>query len=174
MSIRVKGRQGIIAVHDILGALSPQLPTTFFVWYHLLALTVVGVVKLLRGSVMNRRARRIDFFGWSIIMFDYIFGAGLVLATVWAFYPALHTVTFDYAVTTAVLLVSFWQLYTVASAPVHRIDRAMQAPESSEEDDDTGSGRSERRSGMTRRKVDRDRDNELEMYRAVYGELKNG
>lgn len=112
-------------MHDILGALSPQLPTTGTAWFHLIAIALAGAVKVFRGSVMHKRARRIDFFGWSIILFDYVFGAVLLIGTLWALCPQLHEEWLDLLATGALVSVAVWQGYTVYAAPDHRINRAM-------------------------------------------------
>ena len=112
-------------MHDFLLALSPTLPTTFTAWFHLTALALAGSVKVFRGSIMQQRARRIDLFGWSIILFDYIFGVALLIGTLWAFYPRLQTEWFDLIVTGALVSVTVWQGLNVWSAPDHRINRAM-------------------------------------------------
>lgn len=112
-------------MHDILAALSPTLPTNTTAWFHLIALALAGWVKIFRGSVMHQRARRIDFFGWSIILFDYIFGAVLLIATMWALYPTSHNEVVDIIATAALVAVAIWQGYTVYAAPDHRINRAM-------------------------------------------------
>lgn len=145
-------------MHDFLGAFSPHLPTTMTAWFHVLALAVAGFVKLYRGSVMRRRAIRIDTFGWSIIMFDYVFGSALVIGTVWAFYPQLHTEWFDILTTGALVGVAVWQGFMVHWAPNLRLDLAMQAQDDSLVDMDPqwdeGSIPYERRSGNDRRKTE--------------------
>ena len=117
--------RGTMIVHDILDALTPQLPTTFISWLHILALALAGAVKVFRGAVMQQRARRIDLFGWSIISFDYVFGTALLVGTLWTFYPRLHTEYLDLFVTLTLVSVTLWQGFTVWSAPDHRIDRAL-------------------------------------------------
>jgi hypothetical protein len=105
--------------------LSPTLPTTLITWFHIVALALVGSVKLFRGIVMQRRARVIDFFGWSIIMFDYVFGTALIIGTLWSFYPGAHHRWFDLMTTGALVIVAIWQGYTIFTASENRLDRAL-------------------------------------------------
>jgi polyferredoxin len=135
-------------MNDLLNALQPSYPPSTTEWLHVLAIALAGAVKVFRGSVMHRRARRIDFFGWSIISFDYVFGAVLLIGAMWAFYPHLHTKWFDLSITITLLAVTLWQGYTVYSAPVHRIDRAISPQATTEWTPEDG----ERRSGVDRRK----------------------
>jgi hypothetical protein len=151
-------------VIDHLGALQPSYPPSITEWLHLFAITLAGVVKVFRGRVMHRRARRIDFFGWSIISFDYVFGAILVIGAIWVFYPRLHTEWFDLSITFMLLAVSLWQGYTVYMAPVHRIDRAISISDSDHPGD---SETNERRSDIPRREIDRQEKAELDMYRQM-------
>lgn len=117
---------------------------------------------------MHERARRIDFFGWSIILFDYVFGGVLLIGTLWVFYPGLRTEAFDLLITAALATVALWQGYTVWRAPVHRIDRAISNPDDVPPDGDR------RVATEPRRQVDKDDRAELEMYRALHREHMDG
>ena len=120
---------------DFLSRLEPQWPSTHTIWYHAIALAILGAVKMDRGNTMRQRAIRIDFFGWSIILFDLFFGASLLISVLWIFYPILKNEWSDLAVTTIVLIIALVQGYTVRKAPDHRIRRAMEYSESQKEEE---------------------------------------
>lgn len=159
----------------IAAHLAPTFPPSVSSWYHIIAIAVTGAVKVRRGNRMRTQARRIDLFGWSIILFDLVFGGALVLAVVWAFYPILDQRWFDLAVTTAILAVALLQAYTMEIATPHRISLAMSKAPALRED---GTPIGEERRQQVRRQADRDRDaeaeanrEELRRYRARYPEV---
>lgn len=156
------------AIQSFLAFIEPTWPGDFRTWYHAVAIGLVVIAKLDRGNTMRRRARRIDFFGASIITFDLVFGSVLGISLLWLFYPKLHTTWFDYITTGALAAVAIWQEIAVRTAPYHRLDRAIN-PEPIRRGD--GTPISEERRREVRREADREKDTELNRYRSTYGPL---
>lgn len=99
--------------------ITPHWPHGFDSWYVWVVLIVTGCTKLYRGFLMHRRAPVIDALGWSIILFDYLFGASLVLAAVWTVYPRVRTHDVVLTSATVVLVIALWQVWAI-----HRVSHA--------------------------------------------------
>jgi len=104
----------------------PNWPVGFDAWLSLLTLINVGQMKIYRGCVMEVRARMIDQLGWSIILFDLVFGILFMLAAIWTLYPELMFTTwmnrFDLI---ALNLITAWQTILIHRATTRRIQRSV-------------------------------------------------
>lgn len=138
--------------------LTPAWPDSFDDQELLVYVLFYALMKSDRGSVMQRRARRIDRFGWSLILFDRVHGAAFFVIAARIMYPEVFGSPWILRVTFAVLIaVTVWNWIEVRMADWQRLDRAVghrnQRPERS--------GQRDRRSGHQRRREDRIRDQRL-------------
>lgn len=106
--------------------ITPDWPVGFDAWLGLLTLINVGQMKVYRGCVMEVRARMIDQLGWSIIVFDWVFGALFLLAAIWTLYPGLMFTTWMNRVDLIALnLITAWQTILIHRATSRRIARSV-------------------------------------------------
>jgi hypothetical protein len=106
--------------------LVPTAPQGFDAWEGVFALAVLGILKLYRARVMKHRSSFVDRFGWSIIIYDVVFGIAAILTMVVSVYPGLSPhIWITRVSTTAVVIVAAWQLFEVRSAGVGRVDAAV-------------------------------------------------
>lgn len=110
---------------DNVNWLIPTVPDGYNQWAKLIVVFISGVMLLYRGRVMHDHATRIDFFGWSVIIFDTVFGGSMVISSFWRLYPATHTAWIDWIVILSVAMVVTWELIMVRRASHDRIDRAL-------------------------------------------------
>ena len=153
--------------------LSPHWPQGFDAIEAFAVVFTLTCFKIYRGSRMQRRARFIDRFGWSIILFDYAFGLVFFLAFVYTLYPGLHVSVWQSRISLIILLAAtIWQAIEIHVAEDRRVQAAAAGHRSSDDyDPPTSYNGPERRSGRERRKDMRKMQEELSQYRHQYGEL---
>jgi hypothetical protein len=109
--------------------LIPTWPIGFDAWEGVLALLVLAVMKLTRATVMKRRATAIDRLGWSILVFDVVFGLVALVAVLRVLYPAIGAdLWIGRITTTSLIVVALWQVIEVVTAQPVRIETAMSGP----------------------------------------------
>lgn len=108
-----------------LSFLVPHLPHGYSGWDAMTTLVYIGFFKIMRGVVMKHRAAFVDRMGWSFICWDVGVGAAFVLASVWAFYPALrfHLIG-PIAINLMLKLLTTWQVYEIVRQPQTRVEAA--------------------------------------------------
>jgi hypothetical protein len=93
--------------------------------------------------MMKRRASFVDRLGWSIIVFDLVFGITSLLTVLWVLYPAAEIHPWVGRVAVFTVLVSIiWQWWEIRHAPQPRIELAMSGSPNGDWD-----GKTERRNG---------------------------
>jgi hypothetical protein len=103
--------------------ITPQWPQGFDAWESVVVLIIIGSFKMDRGRIMHHRARFIDQLGWSIIMFDVVFGGLLLLSIVWAFYPVTSLGPWLPRIGSLLLVATaMWQWRCIRKAPQIRVD----------------------------------------------------
>jgi hypothetical protein len=108
----------------LIELITPQWPQGFDGWETVVVLAIVGMFKMDRGRIMHHRARFIDRLGWSIIVFDVVFGGLLLLRILWSLYPETALQPWFPRVGSVVLVsVAMWQWRLVRKAPQVRVDQ---------------------------------------------------
>lgn len=153
--------------------LSPHWPQGFDEIEAFIVILTLTCFKVYRGSRMQRRARYIDRFGWSIILFDYAFGLVFFLAFLYSLYPGLHVSYWQSRLALILLLVvTIWQAVEIHVAADRRVQAAASGDRSLDDSDPpTSYNGPDRRSGHERRRDVRRMKEELSQYRHQYGEL---
>jgi len=153
--------------------LSPHWPQGFDEIEAFVVILTLTCFKVYRGTRMQRRARYIDRFGWSIIIFDYAFGIVFCLSFLYMLYPGLHVSAWQSRITLMLLLAAtVWQAFEIHVAEDRRVQAAAAGDRSLDDSDPpTSYNEPERRSGYERRKDVRKMQEELSQYRHQYGEL---
>jgi hypothetical protein len=114
-----------MTVHDLI----PDWPAGFDAWEGVLALLVLAVLKLTRATVMRRRATSIDRLGWSILVFDVVFGVVALVAVLRVLYPSIGAdLWIGRITTTSLMVVALWQVIEVVTAQPVRIETTMSGP----------------------------------------------
>lgn len=137
-------------MRDLLEAITPAWPTGFDAWEGFITLLLLAIFKQVRGTLMQHRARYIDRFGWSIILYDYVFAVVFFTSCLFILYPGLNVTPWvGRVLLTLLIMATIWQLTEILRAAPPRVDAAaggvIREPEWSP---DLG----ERRSGIDRRK----------------------
>lgn len=123
----------------------PTAPSGFDAWEAVATVAVIGILKLYRAYVMKRRSVYVDRFGWSIIVYDFVFGLAALMGFVLAFYPELNPHIWITRISTgSILIMAAWQLLEVHAANDERMDAAVAgttSPTPSEPTEYTGDNR---------------------------------
>lgn len=107
-------------------SLVPTFPNTFDAWEGLVTILVIGILKLTRARFLKHRSEYIDRFGWSIISWDIVFGVSAMVVLFMTLYPGiLPSVWIVRSMNAGIILIGFWQLAEIVTAPDHRIKSAM-------------------------------------------------
>jgi hypothetical protein len=109
-----------------LDILIPNWPDSKTAAYMLSALILWGLFKADRARILYRGSSHVDRFGWSIILYDLLFG----LLLLWGSFRTLYLSGSDpwwllIVETTAILVVTLWQWAEVRLADWQRIKRAV-------------------------------------------------
>lgn len=105
--------------------LLPHVPRGYDAWDSFYVLLAMALFKFYRGRKMQTRAYYIDRFGWSIILFDYVFGTVFTLSTLFACYPGLHvSIWIDRFFLNLLLTVTIWQALEIQTADYERVKAA--------------------------------------------------
>ena len=135
-----------------LTVLAPNWPVGFDQWEGFIAVFLLAYFKLFRGTTMQRRAAFIDRFGWSIILYDYIFFVVFAASILFSLYPTLDASQWIGRVLLGLLIVvTVWQFIEVKTATPHRIQHAA----GPEDDGHVPWDLNERRVNPPRRQEDR-------------------
>jgi hypothetical protein len=106
--------------------LDPTWPSGTQAWLAFALILGMGLFKLDRGLLMKRRAAYVDRFGASVITFDLVFGATLLVSTVTVLFPRLRTFDVIFWLTIAPLFVVMaWQWVEIRLASRDRVHVAM-------------------------------------------------
>jgi hypothetical protein len=109
-----------------LDDLIPTWPPNYDRWEAMIALLIIAVLKIVRGTIMKRRSTSVDRLGWSIILWDWVFATAATLQVFWTLYPGtLLSPWFTRVNTGAIAVFALWQLYEVLVAQSDRVDRAV-------------------------------------------------
>ena len=109
-----------------LDDLIPAVPHGFGAWEAFLAVALIAVLKLFRARVLKHRSVYVDRFGWSIIIYDVVFGISALIGLTFGLYPGLTPHIYISRIATgAIIVVAAWQLFEVWRADNQRVDAAV-------------------------------------------------
>ena len=113
----------LIEMSRLIELTTPHWPEGFDRWESFVTILLLALFKIDRGTIMRRRAPVIDAFGWSIIIFDWVFGAVFMISVFWTLYPDTRLAPWGTRVTVAALLVvTLWQWAMVRRATQDRVE----------------------------------------------------
>ena len=103
----------------------PEWPSGITAWESFLLILALGALKVYRGTVLKRRSLWIDRFGWSIITFDWAFGAVFLLSAFFRLYPDTTHPYLSRALLFILGAFTLWQAYEVARAEHVRVTSSL-------------------------------------------------
>ena len=136
--------------------LIPHIPRQYDDIEGLYFLIVLTFFKVFRAWSMQRRATYIDRFGWSIILFDYVFGVVFGLSLFYTLYPAFpSSVWVSRIVINALAVSAVWQTVEIYVSSEHRVKSVLEGNEPNGPPP-SYDGENRRVASAPRRKEDRD------------------
>jgi hypothetical protein len=155
-------------------SLVPNFPDSYTAWDGLTTLLFLAVFKLFRGTRMKRRSRYVDRMGWSIIIYDLIFGAVFAFASIWTLYPQLYGgVWTDHIVNAILKVITAWQFYETWNAPEPRVEAAISGTVNGDDTMWEAGKSAERRKGY-RRLSDEQMASDATAYRQGVNRMQGG
>ena len=100
----------------------PEWPAGFDRWESFIVILALGLFKFYRATVLKRRSHYIDRFGWSIILFDYVFAFVFCVSILFSLYPELRHINISRGMLLLLLGVTIWQAAEVWRADTARVE----------------------------------------------------
>lgn len=110
-------------------SLSPSLPQGFDGWESLTFLLSLFVLKIVRPTFLKKRSSYVDRFGWSILIFDWLFALIVGISTFYVFYPDQRdwagAIWLNRIMVGMLVISAVWQVIEVIIARPVRVEVAM-------------------------------------------------
>jgi hypothetical protein len=111
------------------GRLVPTLPNGFDEWEGFTLLFALFVLKTVRPVFLKRRSSYVDRFGWSILLFDFIFSVFVGISAFYLLYPEQRTwvgsIWLNRIMIGLLVASALWQVVEVVIARPVRVEVTM-------------------------------------------------